>query len=55
MESSKHSMVKSPHLFSTCIMDVRNTLYAMIIAVHVQYSNKLLDNYDGQQWTLHAK
>ena len=36
-------------------MDVRNILYAEIIAVHVQYPNKLLDNIDGHRWTLHAK
>ena len=42
MESSKHSMVKSPYFFSTFIVDARGI-------VSQAYPNKLLDNNDGHQ------
>ena len=62
MECSKHSMVKTPYLFSTCNMDAPETysfwehiiLYAKIIAVHVQCPNKLLHNNDGHELTQHT-
>ena len=41
MESSKHSMVKSPYFFSTFIVYPKLTL--------TSYPNKLLDNNDGHQ------
>ena len=54
MECSKHSMVKSPYLFSTCNMDARNIKFLRThnlvrqdySRIDVQCPNKLSENND---------
>jgi hypothetical protein len=52
-----HVLLNYRYLFPIYHMDVRNTVCHDITNLYnyVQQPNKLLENNDGQQWTLHAK